>query len=854
MNNTNIPKLPFWLLQIIADENQRLPATGDLEEMYLETALRNGKFAATLWIWSQILRSIPLFIKQSFIWSLIMFANYFKIAFRHIKKHTGYSFINITGLTIGITCSVLMLLWVQDELRFDRFHGNANDIHRIILDPLGASPTHEAVSPPILAQKMKDEFPEVVNSARIAPSGKLLLRYKDKFFYENEGLLADASFFEMFSFPFIQGNAKTAFSELHSIVITRNLSEKYFGKEDPIGKLIKINNSREYQVTGIIENIPYNSHLQFKYVRSFKLFKEFGRNIEGWGDVSFYTYVQLQPNGSDKAVNKKLKALIEKEDPGHNNYYLQPLKQIHLYSNFNFDFAKTGNIIYVYIFSAAAIFILLIACINYMNLATARSGKRSTEVGIRKVVGAGKSEIIKQFFSESVVFSFISLFLAFGLIYVLLPIFNEITAKSTTINISENYSFFFILGGIALLVGFMSGSYPALFLSAFQPIKVIKNTQQKGTKGSTFRKFLVLVQFTLSIILLTGTLVVHNQLKHIRNKNLGYDREHLICLPLRGEFQQKFQTIKNELLKNPNINFVTASSALPTHIGSGTSGAEWEGKNPETRIQMQLSSVDTDYLETLKMQMKEGRFFSNEFSTDTSAVILNESAIQTMGMENPISKRFSLGGLDGHIIGIIKNFHYKSLHIKVEPLILFMAPNWLSHSIIRVNGSNIPETVDYLEKTWKEFNPNFPFEYSFLDERINNLYRAEQQVGTVFNYFTILTIFIACLGLFGLSSFTAEQRTKEIGIRKVLGASVPEIIALLSKEFLKWIIIACVIACPISYLIMNSWLSNFASRINIGLDIFLFSAILALIIALVTVSYQAIKAATTNPVNSLKYE
>jgi putative ABC transport system permease protein len=632
------------------------------------------------------------------------------------------------------------------------------------------------------------------------------------------------------------------------------VAKKFFGDEDPIGKTITVNNQKDYTVTGVIADVPANSHMRFDFVRPFELFRESGRNLDSWGDVSFYTYVQLQRGSSVQAVNSKLKEMVERDDPAHNLYYLQPLTRIHLHSNFNFDFASHGNIIYVYIFAASALFILLIACINFMNLATARSGIRAKEVGMRKVVGAKKSDIIKQFYGEFVLSSLISLAIAIFLILLLLPAFNNLSGKELSFTLSDNTELILGFLVIAVFTGILSGSYPALFLSSFHPIKVIRGALQTGVRGANFRKILVVTQFSLTIILIIGTLVVFSQLKHIRSRNLGYNKEHLVVFALSGEMRGNFEPVKSELLRNGDIFGVTASSSLPTHIGSGTSGAWWEGKEEGVRIQMQVNSVDPDYLDTMKMEMAQGRFFSKEHPADNEAFVLNEAAVKAVGMESPLGKEFRAFGIKGPIIGIVKDFHYKSLHTEIEPLILLIVPRMHYYATVRINGENIKNALAFIEETWKKFIPGFPFEFSFLDDRIDSLYRAEQRMGKVFNTFTALAIFVACLGLFGMASFTVERRTKEIGIRKVLGASVPSVLVLLSKESTRLILISNLIAWPVAYYVMNRWLQGFVYRTNINIWIFFLSAATALLIALLTVSLQSLKAALANPAHSLRYE
>lgn len=783
-----------------------------------------------------------------------MFKNYLKIALRNILKKKGLSFLNIAGLAAGIVCCILLLLWVWDELSYDKFHEHADELYRVVSCKQKEVEHYGAVTPPILAGRLKNEFPEVINSSRLSTSGKLLFSYKDKSFYESRGILADQSFFEIFSFPFIKGNPTMAFTELRSIVISEDLALKYFGSEDPIGKIITLNKRADYKVTGVIKNVPYNSHLQFDYVRSFRLFSEFGRNLNSWTDNSFYTYVQLQKKTSPSEVNKKLKEIMYKEDPQHYLYWLQPLTRIHLSSKYAFDLEGHGNIIYIYIFSAAALFILLIACINFMNLTTAKSGSRAMEVGMRKVVGACKSDIIKQFYLECFLLSLVSLLLALLLVYLLLPVFNILSGKDLYFNPFADLRVISGLIGIVLLTGSVSGGYPALLLSSFQPIKVIKGTLKAGVKGSLFRKILVVTQFSLTIILIIGTLTIHNQLTHIKNKNLGYNKEHLLYIPLRGDLAKAYESLKNKLLNHTNIISMTTTSDFLTHIGSGTSTAKWEGKKADVHVQMQLTWVDYDYLKTFNMQMAQGRFFSKEYSSDKSAFILNESAVKAMQMNSPLDKRFSAFKKDGTIIGVIKDFHYKSLHNEIEPLILTLAPSRFGLICVRIKNSKIHATLMYLENIWKRYVPGFPFEYAFLDDRLDALYTAEQRIGTVFNYFTFLAIFIACLGLFGLSSYTAERRTKEIVMRKILGASVTGIVSLLCRDYVKMVMMANIIAWPVAYFLMNNWLQNFASRTNTGIDIFIFSGVLVLIITLLTVSVQSFKAAAVNPVESLKYE
>ena len=785
-----------------------------------------------------------------------MFKNYLKIALRNIKRHKGYSFINITGLAIGMACCILMLLWVQDELSYDRFHQNASDIYRVIQDINFADhSTTWAITQGPLGPSLKKDFPEIINATRITWR-RFRLTYDDDSFDEEVGM-ADGSIFEMFTFPLIKGDPATALSDPHSIVLTEEMAEKYFGNENPVGKIIKADNQYDFKVTGIMKDVPRNSYLQFDVLIPFIFGRELNYTVDQWNNSQFTTYVQLQKGVPSEEVVQKIsdylyaKPTLEKDA----RLNLQPLTRIHLYSNYEFDFAH-GDIKYVTIFSVVAFFVLLIACINFMNLTTARSGNRSKEVGMRKVAGAYRSEIVKQFFGESILFAFIALLFAFILVELLLPVFNNLAAKELSMDIPGNLLILLGLICIALLTGIISGSYPALFLSAFQPVRVLKGSLQSGSKGSAFRKILVVFQFSLTILLIICTAVVFNQLNFMRNKKLGYDKEYMIYMRMRGDMRAKYESVKNELLQNPNILGVTAGSNVPTYgYYFSNSLWRWEGQDHDEETLMRGVFVDYDYFKTLGMEIVEGRSYSKEFSTDaTEAIMVNEEAVKAMGMESPIGKRLTIGDDNFKIIGVVKNYHFRSLRQEIEPLILLYYTKFSRILFARLKSENIPKTIGYMENIWKKFALGYPFNYRFLNEALDRLYRSEQRIGTIFRYFSFLAIFISCLGLFGLASFMAEQRTKEIGIRKVLGATVSNIVLLLSKEFSKWVLVANILAWPVAYYAMHKWLQSYAYRMIITIWPFFFAAFLALVIALMTVSYQAFKAAIANPADALKYE
>ncbi|UCC41020.1 MAG: ABC transporter permease [Candidatus Aminicenantes bacterium] len=785
-----------------------------------------------------------------------MIKNYLKIALRNIKRHKGYSFINIVGLAIGMACCILILLWVQDELSFDRFHENAADIYRVIQDiNFTDHSTTWAITQGPLAPSLKKDFPEIINATRITWRGSRLT-YGEKSFDERVGM-ADGSIFEMFTFPLVKGDATTALSDPRSIVLTEETAEKYFGTEDPLGKTIKADGRYDFLVTGVMKNVPRNSHLQFDFLIPFIFGRELNYTVDNWRNSGFRTYVQLQQGIPYQEVVDKISGYLFKKPTIEKDarLNLQPLTRIHLHSNYEFD-SSHGDITFVAIFSVIAFFILLIACINFMNLTTARSGNRAKEVGMRKVVGAYKTDLVRQFFGETILLAFIALLLALILVWLLLPVFNNLSAKELSLDIQGNPLILLGLVSIAMLTGIISGTYPALFLSAFRPVKVLKGALQSGSKGSVFRRILVVFQFSLTILLIISTTVVYTQLNYMRNRKLGYDKEYMIYMGMRGDMRFKFEAVKNELLQNPSILAVTASSNVPTYGYSFSNSLwRWDGQNPDEETLMRAVFVDYDYFKTFAIEIVEGRSYSKEFPTDAKeAIIVNEAAVKAMGMESPIGKRLSLNRRNFKIVGVVKNYHFRSLRQEIDPLILMFHPPACRSLFARLKSDNIPQTIGYIEGIWKTFAPGYPFRYRFLDEALDNLYRAEKRVGTIFRYFSFLAIVISCLGLFGLASFMAERRTKEIGIRKVLGASVSGIVVLLSKEFTKWVLVANLIAWPVAYYAMNKWLQGYAYRTNMQLWIFIMAAMLALLIAVFTVSYQAIKASLANPVEALRYE
>ncbi len=801
-----------------------------------------------------------------------MLKNYLKVAFRNIVRQKFYSFINVAGLALGLGCCLLIMLWVMDELSFDRFHANAERIFRIEQDQFYSERTfHVTVTPYPMAQGSKEEIPEIQYATPLAETGTLLCRYGDKAFFERDVLAVPPDFLAMFSFPLIRGEKEKLLQQPHSLVITREIAEKYFGKEDPLGKIITVNNRFDFTVDGVLENIPQNSSIQFDMITPYDFLKDLEfRGLDSWGSNSILTFVQLHEKADVEAVNEKITDLrfrrveeLYEDDPEglerfqkrrKTAFMLMPLKDIHLFSYFGYT-RSMGKILYVYVFSIIALFVLLIACINFMNLSTARSAKRAKEVGLRKVVGAVKRQLIGQFYGESILLAFIGLVFALIWVTLVLPEFSSFAEK----DFSETSLFQgkFVIGMllVTLFTGLISGSYPALFLSSVRPVQVLKGKMTAGAKGSLFRKILVVLQFTLSIMLIIGTIVIYNQVNYMRSKELGYDKDYLLYIPLRGDTREKFDLLKQELLKDPKVLRVTGTGHTPSNIGSNTSGFDWPGKDPNYSILVSVNAVGYDYPETMKIELAEGRSFSPQFTSDTAnAFMVNEEMVRIMGMESAVNQRLTYGDTDGIIIGVLKNYHFQPVNRKIEPLAIYINPRRLNFMVMRLQAGNIPAAIDYVKSTWQKVIPGYPFDYEFVDQDIDQMYKGWADMGRLLNAFAILAILIASLGLFGLASFTAEQRTKEIGVRKVLGASVTNLVFLTAREFAKWVLVANLIAWPIAYYVMRNWLEGFDYRIDLSWWIFISSGILALIIALVTVSYQSVKAALANPVNALKYE
>jgi len=804
-----------------------------------------------------------------------MLKNYFKIAFRNLWRNKAFSIINIFGLSIGLATCLIIMLFVQNELSYDRYNKKADRIVRVIFmgEVQGEKMKEASVMPPV-AKTLLADYPEVEEATRLNVAGSPMVNYGDNTFKEESVAFVDSNFFNVFTLPLLQGDKKTALLEPNTLVITRAIAQKYFGKEEAIGKVLYFKSwNTNYKVTGVIDKVPSNSHFHFDFFASMAGVPD--AKSSSWMTSNFYTYLVLQKEYDYKQLQAKLPNVVEKyiapqmqqamgitlkqfRQKGNNiGFYLQPITDIHLHSDLQFDLAPYGDIRYVYIFSAIAIFMLLIACINFMNLSTASASRRAREVGIRKVMGSLRGQLVRQFLVESLLITAVALLMSLLFVQLVLPLFNNITGKTLGLQITENTGLLPTLLLLGLITGILAGGYPAFFLSSFNPVTVLKGRLIAGKKTGWFRSGLVVFQFFISITLMVDTVVVYRQLSYIQSKKLGYEKEQVLILPETWLLGQKEAVLRQQLLQDPRVINVTSSGYLPAGPSDGNNFFIY-AQDEASQIKSLRYDVEDTYIPTLGMQMAYGRNFSRDFA-DSTGIILNETTARAFGWEkNAVGQTLKHRDNHGseityHVIGVVKDFHFKSLHERISPLVMTLSKN-SGTLIIKTKTTDIAGLLATTKKNWASLNAQVPFTYSFLDDRFNKTYRAEQNTGLILGIFACLTILVACLGLFGLATFTATQRTKEIGIRKILGANVTAIVSLLSKDFLKLICIAFFIAIPIAWFIMNQWLQDFAYRTNIGWMAFAVAGILALLIALITISFQAIRAAISNPVKSLRTE
>ena len=799
--------------------------------------------------------------------------NYFRTAARAFRRHRAFSLLNVAGLAMGMAVFILIMLYVRYELSYDRYHANAQNIYRVIQEQPGnyyLGTNVVAVTPPALAPTLVREFPEILAATRIVTSSDVLISIGEKYFMEKIFYWVDPQTFEIFSFPLVRGDRAEVLKDPFSVLMSEREARRLFGDAEPVGRTIVLQASgkkAEFKVAGVFRDIPANSHFVMDVVAPFETMGKIqNRDLTSWRHSSYHTFVLLKNGADPRALDNKLPAFIDKNAAGKiysfkgnkARFFLQPLTRTHLYSRFNFDLSPSGDSRFLLLFSSIAVLVLIIACVNYMNLATARSLKRAREVGLRKVVGAAKGQLIGQFLGDSMTVTFFSLIVAVGIVQALLPAFRTFVEREIVFNPFRDIA---LMPGLVLLVAVVSviaGSYPAFFISAFHPVTALKGQGASRAKGRGLRNGLIVFQFAASIALIICTVGVRGQLAFIRNTDMGYDREQILVLNPRGGLRTNIEAFKTQLGQNPAILSVASSSCLPNSVDSSTTASR-PGQPEGVDIPIYNIDADFDFVELYGLELAQGRGFSRDHPSDAGgAFLINEAAQKAIGLSDPIGWEFGeLLGSDkpmGNIVGIVKDFHMHSLHLPIMPLYIFLDPKSVRNISVKIRAENITATLAFIRKVWERFSPEYAFEYSFFDDIFDRAYRTEQRLGTIFSAFAGLAVLLACLGLLGLAAFKAEQKTKEIGIRKVLGASSSGVIVMLSREFMRWVIAANVIAWPIGYFAMRSWLRNFAYRTSLTVPMFLGAALAAFLIAAAVITAQAYRAATANPVESMRYE
>jgi len=791
-----------------------------------------------------------------------MIKNFFLIAVRNISRHKVFTFINVTGLAVGLAASLLILLWVQDEFSFEKFNQNAEKIYRVEEDQFYSGERyHVTVTPFPSGPVWKEKIPEIAEQTRIYPwMPRMLFRHGDKVFFESSLIAADSSFLEMFTYPLLSGEKSTALNSPHSILLTEKLARKYFGETNPIGETLTLENKYEFMVTGILIELPKNSMFTFEGVLPFSFLKEIGATDNSWGSNSIFTFVLLEKGSDINAVNKKLTDIVIEHEPQiTTKYLLFPLLDIHLHQQFGFKETK-GPVIIVSIFVMIAIFVLLIACINFINLSTAKASARGKEIGIKKVAGADQMTMIVQFMLESLLLVAAAMTLALVLTGLFLNVFNTVSGKNFNLNDLIQVKFIISFIAVGLLAGLVAGIYPALYLSSFKPVTVLKGDNVSGRRNGRLRQILVVIQFSLSMLIAIAAVFMYMQLRFMMDKDLGFNKNNLIAIPMADNMKPKYYSLKKELQKETLIQGVTASWWSPVMIGSNSGGASWEGKDPEKNVLIGTNGIDYDYVNTMKMELVSGRDFSIDFPSDmardtTGNFLVNEEVVRIMGIGDPVGKSFRFMGLNGRIVGVMKNFHFKGADQPIEPVAFALADtSYLRLILIRLTPGNIPASLRSVEKNWKEILPEYPLQYTFIDQDYENLFRSQMRFTGLLKYFTILAVIIACLGLYGLASYSAERRTNEVGIRKVMGASSFTVMYTLAREFLVFVFIAIMISVPVGWLIVDRLLQQFAYRIDMNPLVFVSISVGAILIAILTVSFQAYKATCINPAEALKVE
>jgi putative ABC transport system permease protein len=867
----NPPRFAAWILRRLLDAAVRDQAMGDFEERFRADALEHSLLRARACYRIQIWPVLKSFVENTVLWESAMFKNYLKTGWRNIKRQKGYSIINIAGLALGMACAILIVFYIHHEISYDRFHENADRIFRVVIDGTIKQdrilvPAAQMAFGPAVAK----EFPEAVAAVRFQPLPKTMVKHADRSFYEQGLLYTDASVFEVFTFPLVAGDPKTALARANTIVLTERMVKKYFRGEDPVGKFLRFNDEADFVVTGVMKDVPTNSHLQFEALVSLETrFVPNPRLAQDWTNVNMPTYILFRDRHGPKEIESKLAALVEtrigallKAMGGKMTYTFQPLTKVHLYSRFTMDFvANNGDIQYITMFAAIALFIIAIACINFMNLATARSAKRAREIGLRKVVGARRPALIGQFLGEATTHSLLSLAVALIMVRLALPFFKSVSGIDLKLGASQLAwlvpSFF----GLALFVSLVAGSYPAIYLSALHPVQTIRGTWKAGRGSARFRRVLVVAQFLIGIALIIGTGIIRRQLDFMRNRDLGFSTDQVLVTRIDDPaIFKRIESVKARLKEIPGVVSASMTQAVPGQI-TEVNGQPFipEGFSEAEPILFRQFSADADFVPTMSMEIVQGRNFSKELSTDADAILINEATVRKLGWSNPIGRKIKkpvmpLGSWrETTVIGVVRDFHFLGLREAIEPFLLTLSKQE-DQLVIKLKMEGLSSTIRELERAWKEVDPVRPLDYFFLDAFFDAQYRADERLSRLFSAFSSLAIVIACLGLFGLASFLAEQRAKEIAIRKVLGDSIRGVLARLSLEFLKLVAAATLLAWPVAYFVMGAWSRNFAYRAALSPWTFLAAGAAAMAIAFLTVAAQAFRAASSNPVNSLKHE
>ncbi len=865
------PHIARWILSVTNRKRNREIILGDFEEVYNEMLVSHGWFYAELWFYVQAVKSAPFFLFTSIYWGVVMFKSYLRIGYRNLLKNKTYSSINILGFALSLAAFILIALYVQYEFSFDIYHENADNIYRVVRNKpggTGTAVTKTAVTPAPLAPLLVDAYPEILKATRIIQSKNAIVKVDNNSFSEDNVYWAEPETFEIFTIPFVQSKPLNVMKEPHSIVLSEKRALKYFGEINPVGKTLTLsirNHELDFEVAGIIKNMPGNSHLKMDVILPLNTYFSsiIKREITSWRGNFIYTYLLLQKGTNSRALIAKFPGMLDKhvyekynieiEDKYKEVVTLQALTDIHLHSNRNAELEANGDYEGVLLLSSLAVLFLIIACINYMNLSTAKASQRSKEVGLRKIVGAQRRQLIYQFFGESILTTFIAFIISIAIVILVLPSFSLFVERNLEINLYNNPQLFISLAALVLFIGLYAGSSPALFISNLNPLSVLRGSFIRSKKGSRLRSILVIVQFAITIIFITFTFVVKDQLDYIRDKDAGYTKDHIITLNVPDKnIAEHIETIKSELVKHPGIIMVSNSYKLPNNIDEHR-GIYRPGKEP---FMIYYNSADYNYSDLYDIEIIKGRNFSRKYPADLKgAFLVNEAAVKAAQWEDPIGEELThFTGKTGKIVGVMKDFHIRSFHYAIEPVYIILDPGSTNYLSIKIGSENIAGTIKYVENVMKRIAPTVPFNYKFFDEIYNSVYQNEKKLGLIFSAFAMMAIIVACLGLFGLATFAAENRTREVGIRKTLGSSSSEIFILLSKEFLTWVLLGNIVAWPFAYYFIRNWLNSFTYRVELNLLFFMFAGMLSLIIAIITVSYQAAKAARVNPVDSLKYE